>query len=125
MFTKGSKKQRKNEIVDIIGICWQIGELETVTITSSNKSFVKRDITLVDETDFLKLTLWNETAENFNHDMQTIVLVHNARINIFNEIKYITTSNNTIIRINPVLKNNKFLRRISMVSTFSLIYRNK
>lgn len=113
---KEVKNKKNNELVDIIGICWQIGELETVSLTSSNKNFIKKDIILVDNTDTLKLTIWNETAEKFNHEIQTIIMVHNARINEFNDVKYITTTNNTIIRINPVMENNDFLRTISMVS---------
>lgn len=113
---KEVKNKKNNELVDIIGICWQIGELETVSLTSSNKTFIKKDIILVDNTDTLKLTIWNETAEKFNHEIQTIIMVHNARINEFNDVKYITTTNNTIIRINPVMENNDFLRTISMVS---------
>lgn len=106
---KEVKNKKNNELVDIIGICWQIGELETVSLTSSNKTFIKKDIILVDNTDTLKLTIWNETAEKFNHEIQTIIMVHNARINEFNDVKYITTTNNTIIRINPVMENNDFL----------------
>lgn len=113
---KEVKNKKNNELVDIIGICWQIGELETVSLTSSNKTFIKKDIILVDNTDTLKLTIWNETAEKFNQEIQTIIMVHNARINEFNDVKYITTTNNTIIRINPVMENNDFLRTISMVS---------
>lgn len=110
------KNKSKDENVNLVAICWQIGNLETVTVTSSNRNFVKRDIILIDDTDTLKFTIWNETAEKFEHKIQTVLLIRNARVNIFNETKYITTSNNTIIRINPELKNNKFPMSISLVS---------
>lgn len=115
------KNKEKNEIVDVAAICWHVGELESVSIASLNKSLIKRDIVLIDDTDSVTLTVWNETAENFNYKSQSVLLIHNGRINEFNNLKYITTSNNSIIRMNPEIENNDFLKSISMVSIFFLV----
>ncbi|XP_031638224.1 replication protein A 70 kDa DNA-binding subunit-like [Contarinia nasturtii] len=83
LIDKISDKQ-PNTIVDVIGVCRQIGELQAFTAKSTGKELKKRDIILVDNTDAsVNLTLWDIEAENFNDHGQPVKPVKGGRLSEF------------------------------------------
>ncbi|KAH8359920.1 hypothetical protein KR093_009579, partial [Drosophila rubida] len=88
--------------VDTIGICKEVGELQTFTSRTTNKEFKKRDLTLVDMSNAaVSLTLWGDEAVNFDGHVQPVILVKGSRINEFNGGKSISVGGGSILKINP------------------------
>ncbi|XP_031632411.1 replication protein A 70 kDa DNA-binding subunit, partial [Contarinia nasturtii] len=107
---KISDKQ-PNTIVDVIGVCRDVGELQAFTAKSTGKELKKRDITLVDNTDAsVNLTLWNVDAENFNDYGQPVLLVKGGRVSEFGGGKSISMVGSTVLKKNPDLPEGHFLR---------------
>ncbi|EDW80816.1 uncharacterized protein Dwil_GK11360 [Drosophila willistoni] len=88
--------------VDTIGICKEVGELQTFTSRTTNKEFKKRDLTLVDMSNSaISLTLWGDDAVNFDGHVQPVILVKGTRINEFNGGKSLSLGGGSIMKINP------------------------
>ncbi|KAH8354298.1 hypothetical protein KR084_006171 [Drosophila pseudotakahashii] len=88
--------------VDTIGICKEVGELQSFVARSTNKEFKKRDITLVDMSNSaINLTLWGDEAVNFDGHVQPVILVKGTRINEFNGGKSLSLGGGSIMKINP------------------------
>eukprot|EP00099_Drosophila_melanogaster_P015436 NP_524274.1 replication protein A 70 [Drosophila melanogaster] len=88
--------------VDTIGICKEVGELQSFVARTTNKEFKKRDITLVDMSNSaISLTLWGDDAVNFDGHVQPVILVKGTRINEFNGGKSLSLGGGSIMKINP------------------------
>ncbi|KAH8395752.1 hypothetical protein KR215_000413, partial [Drosophila sulfurigaster] len=88
--------------VDTIGICKDVGELQSFTSRTTNKEFKKRDLTLVDMSNAaVSLTLWGDEAVNFDGHVQPVILVKGSRINEFNGGKSLSVGGGSILKINP------------------------
>ncbi|XP_017073556.1 replication protein A 70 kDa DNA-binding subunit [Drosophila eugracilis] len=88
--------------VDTIGICKEVGEVQSFVARSTNKEFKKRDITLVDMSNSaINLTLWGDEAVNFDGHVQPVILVKGTRINEFNGGKSLSLGGGSIMKINP------------------------
>ncbi|KAI8045324.1 replication protein A 70 kDa DNA-binding subunit [Drosophila gunungcola] len=88
--------------VDTIGICKEVGEVQSFVSRSTNKEFTKRDITLVDMSNSaISLTLWGDEAVNFDGHVQPVILVKGSRINEFNGGKSLSLGGGSIMKINP------------------------
>ncbi|XP_016925019.4 replication protein A 70 kDa DNA-binding subunit [Drosophila suzukii] len=88
--------------VDTIGICKEVGEVQSFVARSTNKEFKKRDITLVDMSNSaINLTLWGDDAVNFDGHVQPVILVKGTRINEFNGGKSLSLGGGSVMKINP------------------------
>ncbi|EDV30349.1 uncharacterized protein Dana_GF23244 [Drosophila ananassae] len=88
--------------VDTIGICKEVGELQSFVSRTTNKEFKKRDLTLVDMSNSaINLTLWGDDAVNFDGHVQPVILVKGTRINEFNGGKSLSLGGGSIMKINP------------------------
>ncbi|XP_017036947.1 replication protein A 70 kDa DNA-binding subunit [Drosophila kikkawai] len=88
--------------VDTIGICKEVGELQSFVSRTTNKEFKKRDLTLVDmSSSAINLTLWGDDAVNFDGHVQPVILVKGTRINEFNGGKSLSLGGGSIMKINP------------------------
>ncbi|ALC46337.1 RpA-70 [Drosophila busckii] len=88
--------------VDTIGICKDVGELQTFTSRTTNKEFKKRDLTLVDMSNSaITLTLWGDEAVNFDGHVQPVLMVKNGRINEFNGGKSLSMGGGSRVKLNP------------------------
>ncbi len=75
-----------NSVVDVIGIVRSVGESITVKSHKSNTEFMKREITLVDETNVeIKVALWGADAEKRTHNwkVRPIVCIQAAVVKEF------------------------------------------
>ncbi|XP_023179721.2 replication protein A 70 kDa DNA-binding subunit-like [Drosophila hydei] len=91
-----------NESVDTIGICKEVGELQTVTSRTTNKELKKRELTLVDASnDPIVLVLWNNEAINFDGQVKSVILVKGSRIKEYLGHKNLNVGSGSILKINP------------------------
>ncbi|PPQ93249.1 hypothetical protein CVT25_015247 [Psilocybe cyanescens] len=57
----------KDAICDVIGVIKETSPLSEITSTKQNRQILKRDLTLVDKSEFsVRLTLWGKQAEQYN-----------------------------------------------------------
>jgi len=78
--------QQKDAIVDIIGICKSADEAKEFT-SRAGKEMVKRDVIIVDKSAHeVSLTLWGNTARNFDGGNFPVLAVKGARVSDFNGI---------------------------------------
>lgn len=97
--------------IDVVGVCKEIGELQSFTSRTTNKEFKKRDLTLVDSSEAaVTVTIWGEEAANFEGHVQPVILVKGGRINEFNGGKSISMGNGGIMKINPDIPEGHKLR---------------
>ncbi|XP_067619019.1 replication protein A 70 kDa DNA-binding subunit [Eurosta solidaginis] len=97
--------------VDTIGICKDVGELQTFTSRNTNKEFKKRELTLVDSSNAaVNLTLWGDEAVNFDGYVQPVILVKGARVTEFNGGKSISMGSGAVMKINPDIPEGHKLR---------------
>ncbi|XP_037951492.1 replication protein A 70 kDa DNA-binding subunit-like [Teleopsis dalmanni] len=98
-------------VVDTIGVCKEIGELQIFTSRTTNKEYKKRDITLVDKSNAsVQLTIWGDEAVNFDGYVQPIVLLKGARIAEFNGGKTLSMGQSSVMKINPDITEGHQLR---------------
>lgn len=98
-------------IVDVIGICKDVGELQVFTARSNNREMKKRDLTLVDASNAsITYTIWGDEAVNFDGHLQPVILLKGARINEFNGGKSLSAGTSTCMKINPDIPEGHKLR---------------
>lgn len=89
-------------ITDIIGICDQVGDLQTFTARSSNRELKKREIAMVDNSNAsITVVLWGQDAETFQDHGQPVLLVKGGRINEFNGSKTVSMVASSVLKRNP------------------------
>src|SRR5699024_9468324 len=71
-------------MVDVIGVIRSVNEPETIVSKRTSKEWLKKEIIIVDKSlTEARLTLWNETATNFNGEVGQIMAVKNVLIGYF------------------------------------------
>ncbi|XP_055906413.1 replication protein A 70 kDa DNA-binding subunit [Eupeodes corollae] len=96
--------------VDTIGICRDVGELQTFT-SRANKEFKKRELTLVDLSNAaVQLTLWGDEAEKFESGSQHVILIKGARVSEFGGGKSLSMGAGSVMKINPDIPEGHRLR---------------
>jgi replication factor A1 len=74
---------RPDSNTDVIGIIHSIGDATTIN-TKAGKELMKRELQIVDDSSqTVKLTLWGEQANNFNHPLHSLIAVKAAKISDF------------------------------------------
>jgi len=65
----------------VIAVVKSVGDLQSFTARSSGKDVQKREVTLVDTSNAsIQLTLWGETAVNFEQHQHPVILLQSARV---------------------------------------------
>eukprot|EP00835_Amoeboradix_gromovi_P005606 NODE_543_length_6878_cov_0.317008.p3 type:complete len:322 gc:universal NODE_543_length_6878_cov_0.317008:5298-6263(+) len=93
---------KDRDFVDIVAALLDYTEVSTITTKQSNQELVKRELILVDDSNFkVSLTLWNDKATLFTPDSSgiTILLLKNVRVTEYNG-RSLSTAGNTITMIN-------------------------
>lgn len=92
----------KDEVIDVIGIAHEVGELGSITVKSTGKQLTKRDVTLLDKTGHaVRMTLWGKEAEDFaDFKNRAVIAVKGVRVNDYNG-RTLSTLNNSVISVNP------------------------
>ncbi|KAA6394312.1 MAG: putative replication factor A subunit protein RFA1, partial [Streblomastix strix] len=75
---------------------------EQISKKQLGQTFAKRSIIVVDESEYqIELTLWRESAVQFNGNVGDVIVAVNAKIAEFNGFRSATVSNQTNLEINP------------------------
>lgn len=95
------KNHKVNTNVDVVAVASSIGDVQTLTSKSSSIPYTKRDIELIDDSGkTIKLTLWGNDAEKFQHPPGTVVGVKGARLSNFNGLS-LSATRSAVIYTDP------------------------
>lgn len=71
----------KDSICDIVAVLKDAGELGEIVGRQSQKTMVKRDITLIDQSAFsIRMTLWGKIAETFDVPTESIIAFQGVKV---------------------------------------------
>lgn len=74
----------KDTVIDVIGVIKEVGEVSQITSKTTSKPYDKREITLVDNSNFsIRLTLWGGTASKFDGAPDTVVACKGVKVSDF------------------------------------------
>lgn len=74
----------KDAVIDVIGILRDIGEVSEIISKTTSKPYSKREVTLVDNTNFsVRLTLWGGVAGSFNAPLESVVAFKSVKVSDF------------------------------------------
>lgn len=91
----------KDAIVDLIAVCKDFQDVQTITAKSTGRELKKRELNLVDDSNTeVTLTLWGTGAENFDGSQQPILAFKGVRVGDFNG-KNLSMLNSSSMQINP------------------------
>nr|CAD7397032.1 unnamed protein product [Timema poppensis] len=100
-----------NSIVDVIGVCKNVGDVVMFTSKTTNTELKKREITLVDHSNTaVNVTLWGEQAEQFDGSLQPIVAIKGGRMTEFRGARSISPMTTSIVQVNPDIADAQRLR---------------
>ena len=104
---------KKDDILDVIGIVKECGELSEITVKSTQKQLIKRDLTLVDTTTAsIRLTLWGKQAQDFTEQeaaSNPVIAIKGVRVNEY-QGKTLSSMGTSQITFNPDLSDAHTLR---------------
>lgn len=105
--------KQKDDVLDVIGIVKECGELTEITAKSTQKQLIKRDLTLVDTSSAsIRLTLWGKQAQDFNEQEASsspVIAIKGVRVNEY-QGRTLSTSGNSQITFNPDISEAHTLR---------------
>ncbi|KAI1380883.1 replication factor-a protein [Hypoxylon crocopeplum] len=74
----------KDATVDVVGVLKEVGEVSQITSKNTGKFFDKRELTLVDDSQFsVRLTIWGKTATSFSAQPESIVAFRGVKVSDF------------------------------------------
>ncbi|KAL7622995.1 Replication factor A protein 1 [Parahypoxylon ruwenzoriense] len=74
----------KDATVDVVGVLKEVGEVSQITAKSTQKSYDKRELTIVDDSQFsVRVTIWGKTATAFAAQPESIVAFKGVRVSDF------------------------------------------
>ncbi|KAF3005553.1 Replication factor A protein 1 [Neopestalotiopsis sp. 37M] len=74
----------KDSAIDIIGILKEVGETSQIVSKATQKAFDKRELTIVDDSNFsVRLTIWGKTANEFSTPVESVVAFKGAKVSDF------------------------------------------
>ncbi|KAI1107135.1 replication factor-a protein [Jackrogersella minutella] len=75
----------KDSTVDLVGVLKEVGEVSQIIAKSSGKPFDKRELTVVDDSQFsVRVTIWGKTATAFATQPESIVAFKGLKVSDFN-----------------------------------------
>ena len=91
----------KDAIIDTIGILREIGEVSEIIAKTTQKPYSKRELTLVDNTNFsVRLTIWGGSATSFDVPLESVVAFKGVKVSDFGGRSLSLLSSGTI-NVNP------------------------
>ncbi|MCJ1466560.1 Replication factor A protein 1 [Pseudocyphellaria aurata] len=74
----------KDSTIDVIGILKEVGDTSQIVSKTTNKPYDKRELTLVDNTNFsVRLTIWGNTATNFDVPLESVIAFKGVKVSDF------------------------------------------
>lgn len=88
-------------MIDVIGVIKDVGEVSTITSKTTQKSYSKREMTLVDKTNYLvRLTVWGNAAEKWEASSDEIIAFKGVKVSDFGG-RTLSTVHSSTITVNP------------------------
>ncbi|KAL1899685.1 Replication factor A protein 1 [Ceratocystis pirilliformis] len=82
---QGLQSVEKDTNIDVIGVIKDVGEMNSFTSKSTGKPYEKRDITIVDDTNYsVRVTVWGKTAADFDGQPEQVVAFKGVKVSDFN-----------------------------------------
>lgn len=74
----------KDATIDIIGILKEVGEDSEIISKTTQKPYNKRELTLVDNTNFsVRLTIWGNSAKSFEVSLESVIAFKGVKVSDF------------------------------------------
>ncbi|KAI3333186.1 replication factor-A protein [Ustulina deusta] len=74
----------KDATVDVVGVLKDVGEVSQIIAKSTQKPYDKRELTLVDDSQFsVRLTIWGKTATTFSAQPESVVAFKGVKVSDF------------------------------------------
>ncbi|KAL1593909.1 Replication factor A protein 1 [Paraconiothyrium brasiliense] len=89
----------KDTTIDTIGVLKEVGEVNTITSSKTNKDFSKRDLTLADDSQTsVRLTIWGNQAQSFDAPLESIIAFKGVKVSDFGgrSLSLLSSGNMTI-----------------------------
>lgn len=91
-----------DENIDVLGVCIDAADVSSVTGKTNQKTYTKRDVTLVDQSlGSVTLTLWGKDAETFDASNKPVLAVKSAVVKEFQGGKTLSLSMSSVLAQNP------------------------
>lgn len=104
---------KKDDILDVIGVVKDCGELSEITAKTTQKQLLKRDLTLIDTSSAsIRLTLWGKQAQDFTEQdasSKPVIAIKGVRVNEY-QGKTLSSMGTSQITFNPDLSEAHTLR---------------
>ncbi|OCH92109.1 replication factor-a protein [Obba rivulosa] len=100
----------KDATCDVLAIVKEAGPLGEITTRSSNKTIMKRELTLVDRSGYtVRLTLWGAQAEQWSAEDQPVVAFKGVKVGDF-QGRSLSMAMSSTMQINPDISEAHVLR---------------
>ena len=74
----------KDTTIDTIGVLKEVGEVNTLTSSKTNRDFTKRELTLADDSQTsVRLTIWGNSAQSFDAPLESILAFKGVKVSDF------------------------------------------
>ena len=74
----------KDSVIDTIGVLKEVGETSQITSKTTSKPYDKRELTLVDNTNYsVRLTIWGNTASSFDVQPESVIAFKGVKVSDF------------------------------------------
>ncbi|OLN85970.1 Replication factor A protein 1 [Colletotrichum chlorophyti] len=74
----------KDATVDVIGVLKDVGEVSSITSKSTGKPYEKRELTIVDDTNYsVRVTIWGKSATSFDARPESVVAFKGTKVSDF------------------------------------------
>ncbi|KAF9227715.1 replication factor-A protein 1 [Gyrodon lividus] len=101
---------QKDSICDVIGIVKEVGPLSEITSKATNRTALKRDLTIVDKSLYsVRMTIWGKLAETFAADDLPVVAFKGVKVGDFGG-RSLSTLSSSYMTISPDIEEAHLLR---------------
>ncbi|KAF3357892.1 hypothetical protein VD0004_g9366 [Verticillium dahliae] len=74
----------KDATVDVVGVLKDVGEVSQIVSKSTGKPYEKRELTLVDDSNFsVRITIWGKSAQGFDASPESVVAFKGVKVSDF------------------------------------------
>lgn len=88
-------------MIDVIGVIKEVSDISTITSKATNKPYSKRDLALVDKTNYLvRLTIWGTVAQGWDTAPDEIIAFKGVKVSDFGG-RTLSTVHSSTMTINP------------------------
>lgn len=106
-------EKNKDEVLDVIGVVRECGEIQQITAKTTQRQLIKRDVTIIDSSrSAIKVTFWGKQAEDFSEAQASsnpVLAIKGARVNEY-QGRTLSVGDSCKLTINPDIPESHHLR---------------